>query len=637
MTSIDRLAAKIDGLQRQVAAQGSPQLQLASVVLSDGTEVGVTEAAEAAVQAKTLADVAVESANGKNTVHRSTEAPGATENIPGDVWFQRDLETGVIKAMWFGAGGSAWEPAELNHEVIASLDAGKITVGVLEGDRIAADAFIGKTYATAVDGGRWEMVGGTDSRTLFAYSGLPQESAPGGISNTVQVDDGNGFTGYIGAIALQAPEYSGFEGQAPELKLVSGGTLWSASGDMGGGVYPYIRSTADFVESLVKRGFSAILDPAPEGGRLSQLTLALDSSSETDTMAVLSADRVQVGGGKSDLPQENPRVEMDDAGLTLSSGNGTSKTLSAIGGRIAKILSNQGAGMTADDDAVTMSGGVSYPTTKVAIDATGVSMAASSANSMSISSSDGYLRYSGPGAFFANAVMSIGSAASSAQRYFSVQRLNNQSGGDGVAYEARSYLSSGTKSLWTTVLRKAGAVVGTIELGEDVARITSKSVELASTSGVTLTGPVTTSGSLTVAGSVIAPKMRLVDSGWTGSIKSTTSTAYVPYVGGPEATFVAPPSGTVLVTVNSFMKSGDPAYSCSAGISVRLGSSTGSVVYADTTGINYNTAYVRSSCMVPVDGLVSGQTYHISLEFKTSGASSTATISQSRILVQPST
>lgn len=149
MSATDRLAKEILALKKRVDGLHKPQLALSSVKLSDGSERTVAEVADTAEEAKVSADVAIESANGKNTVYYSVNVPGSTPNTAGDVWFHRDFSTGDIKGLFFGAGGTDWIAQELRHEVISSLDAGKITVGELVGERLAADAIDGKTIRGA--------------------------------------------------------------------------------------------------------------------------------------------------------------------------------------------------------------------------------------------------------------------------------------------------------------------------------------------------------------------------------------------------------------------------------------------------------------------------------------------------------
>ena len=121
---------------------------------------------------------AIGSANGKNTVTYSEFPPTVDDpGIDGDTWFVNtfDVETSImlITEQWQFLGG-VWVQTELDHQVIATIDAGKITVGELDGIRIAAnsvrgeqlsgDAIDGKvitggTYRTTDGTGQWSDAG----------------------------------------------------------------------------------------------------------------------------------------------------------------------------------------------------------------------------------------------------------------------------------------------------------------------------------------------------------------------------------------------------------------------------------------------------------------------------------------------
>ena len=121
---------------------------------------------------------AIGSANGKNTVHYSEFPPTVDDpGIDGDTWFVNSVDTEtqimLITEQWQFLAG-VWVQTELNHQVIATLDLGKATVGELDGIRIAAnsvrgeqlsgDAIDGKvitggTYRTSGGNGSWSDAG----------------------------------------------------------------------------------------------------------------------------------------------------------------------------------------------------------------------------------------------------------------------------------------------------------------------------------------------------------------------------------------------------------------------------------------------------------------------------------------------
>lgn len=94
----------------------------------------VTE--EASVSAATA--IAAESANNKNRVWYSATGAGSTRGErEGDTWFQYSGTTIVGQWRWTG---SSWVTQTIGNQVIANLDAGKITSGIIDARHIGADS-----------------------------------------------------------------------------------------------------------------------------------------------------------------------------------------------------------------------------------------------------------------------------------------------------------------------------------------------------------------------------------------------------------------------------------------------------------------------------------------------------------------
>lgn len=93
----------------------------------------VTE--EASVSAATA--ISAEAANTKNRVWYSSTVPGSTRGErPGDTWFRYSGNTVVGQWRW---SGSSWINQQIGNQVIANLDAGKITSGIIDARRIGAE------------------------------------------------------------------------------------------------------------------------------------------------------------------------------------------------------------------------------------------------------------------------------------------------------------------------------------------------------------------------------------------------------------------------------------------------------------------------------------------------------------------
>ena len=94
-----------------------------------------TIAQSQATIASSQAVAAQTSANGKNTIHYSTSSPSGSGTNVGDIWWQYSGSTLIGQWSW---NGSSWNPAPITNAVIANLDAGKITTGILNAIEINA-------------------------------------------------------------------------------------------------------------------------------------------------------------------------------------------------------------------------------------------------------------------------------------------------------------------------------------------------------------------------------------------------------------------------------------------------------------------------------------------------------------------
>jgi len=132
--------------QRLRKLESAPDMAYTTAVSAQGTAAqastqatqAYTAALQAGVQATAAslqAGVALQSANGKNTVHYSTSGPSGSGSS-GDVWFQTDSYGTVLYQYVYN--GSSWVNAPIASTVIAALDAGKITTGTLQSIAIYA-------------------------------------------------------------------------------------------------------------------------------------------------------------------------------------------------------------------------------------------------------------------------------------------------------------------------------------------------------------------------------------------------------------------------------------------------------------------------------------------------------------------
>ncbi len=90
-------------------------------------------AEEASVSAATA--ISAEAANTKNRVWYAARDPAARGERPGDTWFRYSGNTVVGQWRWTG---TSWVTQTIGNQVIANLDAGKITAGYIDARRIKA-------------------------------------------------------------------------------------------------------------------------------------------------------------------------------------------------------------------------------------------------------------------------------------------------------------------------------------------------------------------------------------------------------------------------------------------------------------------------------------------------------------------
>ena len=180
---------------------------------------------------------AIGSANGKNTVTYSETPPGPEdEGIDGDTWFVNsvDPETSImlITEQWQYLDG-AWVQTELDHQVIATVDLGKATVGELDGIRIMGQTIHGEQLSgDAIDG---KVITGATIQS--GRSGRRWVGDPNGIRiinddddvRTQLSPDGSTFKGEVEADTLVVNEGAEFKGnntlaQGSKLTLAAGVT-----------------------------------------------------------------------------------------------------------------------------------------------------------------------------------------------------------------------------------------------------------------------------------------------------------------------------------------------------------------------------------------------------------------------------
>lgn len=142
---------RIDAAETTVA-QASKDLTALQGTVGD-VQSKVIASDQKALEALTKAGAAQTSADGKTTITRATSPASQPGTAVGDTHFTMSTMGGggvvTRQQRW---DGSTWQDEALSHQVLASLDLGKATVGELDGGRIAARSLSSDRLVVGVSG-----------------------------------------------------------------------------------------------------------------------------------------------------------------------------------------------------------------------------------------------------------------------------------------------------------------------------------------------------------------------------------------------------------------------------------------------------------------------------------------------------
>lgn len=137
---------------RQAVAAAQAEVDAAETAITENSRLvaavraDVLAATDAASGASQKATDAINSANGKNSITRSLNAPVAgdlTGRVDGDVWWRLDsYAANNVIGQWMVSGG-AWVMQQIKSDVIANLDVSKLTATTASMDLVAATKMVG--------------------------------------------------------------------------------------------------------------------------------------------------------------------------------------------------------------------------------------------------------------------------------------------------------------------------------------------------------------------------------------------------------------------------------------------------------------------------------------------------------------
>lgn len=198
------------------AAATAQSAASAAQATANQAKADAAAAAQSAASAMTKAGQAQASADGKNTITRSTAPAAQPGTAVGDTHFTMSTMGGggvvTRQQRW---DGSTWQDESVGHQVLASLDLGKATVGELDGIRVKARTIgvnqltVGLAGNLIVDpnfndatvsswrlGGRWNWTEVNGEKCFQAVSNgtLTNMSLNGGISTAPSIPVSDGVT-----------------------------------------------------------------------------------------------------------------------------------------------------------------------------------------------------------------------------------------------------------------------------------------------------------------------------------------------------------------------------------------------------------------------------------------------------------
>lgn len=231
--------------EARVIANGARDEALAAALDADAV------ISQTVAQFESDLDLVRESADGKNSITWSTDAPSG-EGKAGDTWLR--MSSGRIIGYW-RYSGSSWVSMSLDATVIPNLDAGKITSGFIDSERIAADTI---TADKLLVGGAQNLIPGLRPGTNrgmseFVWDDTEKALTPVHSGRTTVYSDESFFL-TPGEYVVEADIKASVDGTRTYVGLLGLTPAWN-----------YLYGISNVLVSTEWQHFSATLS-IPEGG-----------------------------------------------------------------------------------------------------------------------------------------------------------------------------------------------------------------------------------------------------------------------------------------------------------------------------------------------------------------------------------
>ena len=234
------VSAQALALSSQSTATNAQTQAINAGIQANNAASQATIAQSQATIASSQAVAAQTSANGKNTVAYGTASPPSGTHTTGDLYFQFNGSNQIIAQYTWN--GSSWVSNPITNTVIANLDAGKITTGVLNAIEINAGTG-GTAFHVSPSGylsaqgvyikGNITADSGTFNGTIVALTGY--FGGYGTTGNYWSIGS-NGITG-VGSATITAGQINGssiYIGSSGQFQVDASGNLNASSATVTG-------------------------------------------------------------------------------------------------------------------------------------------------------------------------------------------------------------------------------------------------------------------------------------------------------------------------------------------------------------------------------------------------------------------
>ena len=249
-------------------------------------------------------------------IYSELDASGEGER-EGQTWYKRDMD-GKILAMWQW-DGTEWQPLEVTKEVIGELDAGMITTGYLEADRIEFNSLSGDKITAGTLNGDRIIANSLDAEAIVGQSITGDKIDALAInaghinSNAITADKID-----VGAVTAEKISSTALDGKTITgafIRTAGSGRRWELDQNS-------LRGYEEGVSSP-----TIILRPNGQGLSVSGGEYAPNAYSYVEATPFFSGFRSSLGSSPSDLTSISLRVEAIGPGL----GKPVLSTSSAVG------------------------------------------------------------------------------------------------------------------------------------------------------------------------------------------------------------------------------------------------------------------------------------------------------------------